>query len=107
MGNRKEGNASEFTILSKSGIGNFYPPTIGWDVGKTGVKQSIEATFISDRGLPRLDKIVVQNGQNILNGQVNQNIFEFQFTVNRKTKPDTNNTVGSKKNVKFTQNAHI
>lgn len=75
--------------------------TIGWDGGKTGVKQSIEATFISDRGLPRLHKIIVQNGQNILSGQVNQNIFEFQFTLNRKTKTDSTSTAGSKKIIKF------
>ena len=37
MGNRKEGNASEFTILSKSGISNFYTPIIGWDVGSVPI----------------------------------------------------------------------
>jgi predicted ATP-dependent endonuclease of OLD family len=76
--------------------------SIAWEASKGGSAESIEAQFISDRGVPRLNQIIVKNEFGTLSGQVNEGFFDFQLNLKTKNKrgSDLTNTV-SKKVVKF------
>jgi predicted ATPase len=79
--------------------------SIGWELMKNGEPEAIEATFINDRGVPRLNQITVKNESGILKGQVNQEYFEFQFSLQLKSKSrsDVSDTL-RKKTIKFKVN---
>lgn len=61
----------------KFGRSEFF--SIGWEILKNEKLHSLNATFKNNRGVPQLDKIEVQNENNLLSGAVNNNIFEFEL----------------------------
>lgn len=76
--------------------------SVGWTDDNKQRPHSISATFKSDSGTPRVDRVVVKNGPNELTAQAGNDNFEFEFSYygNEKTQRQKSSS-GKPKVVKF------